>query len=70
MDAQTLVSRYETLKERVANACTASGRKPQDVRIIVVTKTHPARTVQMVVDAGICDIGKTGSRKSNKKRLF
>jgi hypothetical protein len=30
---------------------------PDDVRIIVVTKTHPVETVQSVIDAGIKDIG-------------
>jgi pyridoxal phosphate enzyme (YggS family) len=57
MNAQTLISRYESLKERVANACSACGRRPEDVRIIVVTKTHPIETVQSVIDAGIRDIG-------------
>lgn len=67
MNAQTLVSRYENLKERVAKACDACGRKPEDVRIIVVTKTHPAETLQQIIDAGIRDIGENRVHEIEQK---
>jgi PLP dependent protein len=67
MNAQTLVSRYENLKERVAKACDACGRKPEDVRIIVVTKTHPAETLQQIIDAGIRDIGENRVQEIEQK---
>jgi PLP dependent protein len=67
MDAQTLFTRYAALKERVAKACDASGRSPQDVRIIVVTKTHPAETLQSVLDAGIRDLGENRVQEIEQK---
>jgi PLP dependent protein len=67
MDAQTLLSRYAALSERVAKACDASGRSPLDVRIIVVTKTHPVETVQLVVDAGIRDLAENRVQEIEQK---
>jgi hypothetical protein len=67
MDAQTLLSRYVALKERVAKACDASGRSLQDVRIIVVTKTHPAETLQSLLDAGIRDLGENRVQEIEQK---
>jgi hypothetical protein len=57
MDASIFISRYQNLLDRVAAACRRCGRNPSDVRIVVVTKTHPAEIAQTVIDAGIRDIG-------------
>jgi pyridoxal phosphate enzyme (YggS family) len=57
MDKGLFLTRLTTLHERVAAACSRSNRNPSDVRIVVVTKTHPIETVQTVVDCGIRDIG-------------
>jgi PLP dependent protein len=67
MDAQTLISRYENLKARVAKACEACGRRPDDVRIIVVTKTHSVETLQQVIDAGLKDIGENRVQEIEQK---
>jgi hypothetical protein len=67
MDAQTLLSRFESLRERIARACNACGRSPEDVRIIVVTKMHPPETVQLVIDAGIRDIGENRVQEIEQK---
>ena len=67
MNAQTLISRYENLKERVAKACDVCGRRPDDIRIIVVTKTHPAETLQQVIEAGIRDIGENRVQEIEQK---
>jgi PLP dependent protein len=67
MNAQTLLARYEALRERVAKACDACGGKPDDVRIIVVTKTHPVETVQLAIDAGIRDIGENRVQEIEQK---
>jgi PLP dependent protein len=70
MDAQTLISRYENLKDRVARACDACGRRPEDIRIVVVTKTHPVETMQAVIDAGIKDIGENRVQEIEQKVPF
>jgi hypothetical protein len=67
MNAQTLILRYENLRQRVAKACDACGRRADDVRIIVVTKTHPVETLQQVVDAGIRDMGENRAQEIEQK---
>ena len=57
MDTLDFSSRYRVLKDRIAAACARCGRNPSDIRIVVVTKTHPIETVQALIDAGIRDIG-------------
>jgi pyridoxal phosphate enzyme (YggS family) len=46
-----------SMQERIKNACSRSGKNPDSVRIIAVTKNHPSETAQAVIDAGIADIG-------------
>ncbi|MBD3322148.1 MAG: YggS family pyridoxal phosphate-dependent enzyme, partial [Chitinivibrionales bacterium] len=55
--AETLHDRYEKLQERIIAACKRAGRPRESVRLIVVTKTHPAETLQSVINFGIRDIG-------------
>jgi PLP dependent protein len=57
VDAIDFSSRYRSLQDRIAAVCSRCGRNPSDVRIVVVTKTHPIETVQALIDAGIRDIG-------------
>ncbi len=56
MNSALFSSRLAALRDRVAAACARSGKNPCDVRTVVVTKTHPVETVQMVLDSGIRDI--------------
>jgi hypothetical protein len=49
--------RLDDVRSRIDAACARSGRSGRAVRLIVVTKTHPAETVQAVIDAGAAHIG-------------
>ena len=49
--------RYAEVKRRVDEAAFRSGRKPEDVRLIAVTKTHPASEINEAIEAGAADIG-------------
>lgn len=55
--ADRIADRMVALRERISHACGRAGRAKDDVRVIAVTKTHPAETLQAVIDAGIRDIG-------------
>lgn len=46
-----------TVNLRIKTACEKTGRSPDSVKLIVVTKTHPAELVQEAVDAGAVDLG-------------
>ena len=52
-----LQSRLNSIRLEIEAAAARSGRNPTDIRLIAVTKTQPAELVQMVVDAGVMNIG-------------
>ena len=49
--------RYTEVRRRVDEAAKRSGRDPEDVRLIAVTKTHPASEINEAIEAGATDIG-------------
>jgi pyridoxal phosphate enzyme (YggS family) len=57
----------DIVKERIDNACSRVGRKPLDVKLVAVTKTHPVEIVQAVIDLGIRDIGENRVQEIEKK---
>lgn len=70
MDFANLHRNYNVLKERIEKACQRSNRKFEDVRLIVVTKTHPIEIAQAVIDLGIKDIGENRVQEIEQKRPF
>lgn len=42
----------EAVRERIARACGRSGRDPEDVRLVAVSKKFPADRVRELLDAG------------------
>ena len=59
--AETYATRLgEALPEvraRIARAAEASGRSPESVRLVAVTKAHPLEAVEAALDAGLTDLG-------------
>ena len=53
----SLEERIAGVRLRIAEAAQRSGRDPQGVRLIAVTKTHPVATVRAAVAAGLHDLG-------------
>lgn len=47
-----LKDRWEKVKDQIASACQRSGRKEQDVELVVVTKRHPVEAVQELYRLG------------------
>jgi pyridoxal phosphate enzyme (YggS family) len=52
-----IIENLESVRERIARACSHVGRAVDDVTIIAVTKTHEPDTVDAVIEAGVADIG-------------
>jgi pyridoxal phosphate enzyme (YggS family) len=47
------------VRERIATAAVRSGRKPEQVRLIGVTKYVDANIARMLFDAGVADLGES-----------
>ncbi|MFD7610319.1 YggS family pyridoxal phosphate-dependent enzyme [Streptomyces sp. NPDC059828] len=48
-----LAENLARVEERIASACTAAGRKREEVTLIVVTKTYPASDVRLLHELGV-----------------
>lgn len=57
MDSQTIARNIERVKATISDACRRSGRRPEDVRLIAVTKYVGIDTTRAVLDLGIEHIG-------------
>ena len=49
--------RLTEVRGRLERATTRAGRRPEDIRIVAVTKGHPVDALRAVLDAGIADLG-------------
>ncbi len=52
-----LATRLAVVREKIARAADRSGRSPEAITLVAVTKTHPADTVVEAVRSGLRDLG-------------
>ncbi|PTX51949.1 hypothetical protein C8P63_13229 [Melghirimyces profundicolus] len=55
------------VKESIAKACRRSGRNPEDVRIVAVTKYVDVETTRRALDAGLVHIGESRAQEAVPK---
>ena len=58
----------DTIRSRVARACSRVGRNPSDVTLVAVTKTFSSDAVRAAVQAGVTDIGENYVQELLEKR--
>jgi PLP dependent protein len=51
-DAVTIADNLRRVRERIADAAIKSGRRPEDVTLVAVTKTKPIEAVRAALEAG------------------
>ncbi|HKW34930.1 MAG TPA: YggS family pyridoxal phosphate-dependent enzyme [Candidatus Acidoferrum sp.] len=57
------------IQERIANAATRSGRRPEDITLIGVSKTHPAICIHEAYQAGVRHFGENRVQEWEVKRV-
>lgn len=57
------------IQDRIANAAQRSGRRPEDITLIGVSKTHPAIAIQEAYQAGIRHFGENRVQEWEVKRV-
>jgi pyridoxal phosphate enzyme (YggS family) len=62
-----LAAALETVRGRVAAACTAAGRSADEVELVAVTKTRPASDVALLVDLGQLAFGENRPQEAAAK---
>jgi pyridoxal phosphate enzyme (YggS family) len=63
----TIKTNYEIVQERIYRAAIRSGRSPIDVKLVVVTKTHPVEIVHAVIDVGAKNLGENYLEEAREK---
>lgn len=64
-----LEERLDAVRERIAAACTRTGRDPDAVTLVAVTKTFGAHVVLEAADHGITDVGENRAQELREKAV-
>jgi pyridoxal phosphate enzyme (YggS family) len=62
-----LRERLEVVLGRIRAASRKGGRAPEEVTLVAVTKTHPARRVREAIAAGLADFGENRVQEAEEK---
>jgi hypothetical protein len=65
--AEALAQGLRAVEARIASACAASGRRRDDVTLVVVTKTFPASDVRLLAGLGVADVGESRDQEAVPK---
>jgi pyridoxal phosphate enzyme (YggS family) len=55
------------VRRRIERACAAAGRAPEEIRLVVVTKTRPASDVVLLRRLGVEDVGENRDQEAAAK---
>src|SRR5713226_6696819 len=63
-----LAENIAQVRERIAAACRRSGRRPEEVRLVAVSKTVSDERVRQACEAGLHDLGENRVQEAESKR--
>lgn len=68
MDRKTeLAANLAEVNAQIDSACHRYGRNPNDVKLVVVTKTWPASDVELLAELGVTDVGENRDQEAKPK---
>ena len=65
--AANIAANINSLRQKIALACQAAGRRPEEVRLIAVAKTFAAEDARAAAAAGVLDIGENYMQEAAAK---
>ncbi|WP_084524192.1 YggS family pyridoxal phosphate-dependent enzyme [Nocardia inohanensis] len=65
--AGQLAASLRALTERIDAACRAAGRSPDEVRLLPVTKFHPASDIEILYGLGLREFGESREQEASDK---
>jgi pyridoxal phosphate enzyme (YggS family) len=68
IDYGTFTQRADALWQRIAETCAAAGRKPAEVTLLPVTKTHPPVAAEYAARYGFAAVGENRVQEGVEKR--
>lgn len=57
----------QEVSQRIAAACAAAGRSPDEITLIAVTKTRPVSDIALLCELGLTDIGENRDQEARAK---
>lgn len=66
-ETSTIKQRTGEILRRIQDACKRVGRKPDEVQLIAVSKTHGAEAIREAVEAGLVHIGENKVQEAKDK---
>ncbi len=67
IESVTAGERIKGVRERIEAACRRSGRNPSEIKLVAVSKTHPAATVREAIAAGLSIFGENKVQEAESK---
>ena len=64
---EQLAARLTAVQERIAAAARNVGRSPDEVKLIAISKTHPASVIRTLIDLGATDLGENRVQEAEDK---
>ncbi|MEM9158833.1 MAG: YggS family pyridoxal phosphate-dependent enzyme [Verrucomicrobiota bacterium] len=68
VDYQDFQSNLQAVNERIDSACASAGRPRESVKLLPVTKNHPAAAVRFAYQAGLFEVGENRVQEALGKR--
>ncbi len=65
--SEEIISNIVATKQRISNACIKSNRNPDEVKLLLVTKTIPAERIKIALQAGETLIGENKVQELKEK---
>ncbi|ACY98464.1 MULTISPECIES: YggS family pyridoxal phosphate-dependent enzyme [Thermomonospora] len=62
-----LAANLDKVRRRIAAACAAAGRDPEQITLIAVTKTFPASDVRLLAGLGVAHVGENRDQEAAPK---
>src|SRR5215510_16432380 len=63
----SIAENLERVREQIARATAKSGRSPDDIELVAITKTHPAEKVREAIQAGQTLFGESRVQEARAK---
>jgi pyridoxal phosphate enzyme (YggS family) len=62
-----LAARLAGIRAQIEAAAQRSGRRPEEVTLIAISKTHPASSVKSLIELGTADVGENRVQEAEEK---
>ena len=64
---ESLAARLAGIRARISAAAERCGRKPEEVTLVAIIKTHPAASIKRLIELGGADVGENRVQEADAK---